>query len=352
MSVTDVREGEHLGGSFSQGVYSVRVRYHITCAATDGSDTIRRHPNFRIGNGYQFQGESNPELRLESVDPSPRYGINKKTEWAVDCVYSSRQSDPAGGGGDSPSLPDGQENEDSPGLTFSPGFSTRPFYYSRPNTMAKFIKQLRTVAGRPEVDTLRLGGVWDTYTGPVLNSARKPIEPQPETQKAGLTIRQSGGWSRSAAQTYYDAAYPHIGKINAGLVTLSNPARTIRHRAEPYTLKLDSIVVGDHDGGEQFVPVEFEWTWKPDGWFEEFPDKGSSVRYEAVSGAGDVIAEMHADEAIIRDIRGGVVTDDQPLDGRGQLNRDAGFSAYSIVYQLDEEHDFRGMLGQPYTGAW
>lgn len=352
MSVVEIREGDHLGGSFTDSAYTVRVTYHVTCESGDGADTIRRHAKFRVGNEYSFKGDSNAAMRLESADPRPRYGKEKQAEWEVTCVYSTNQKQVGGGQGNSPPGGGSDDNEDKPGLEFAPQFGTRVWYYRKVQTQCRFVRQVVTELGVPREDSKRLGGKWDSYVGPALNSALKPIQPQPEIERGGIAIRQSGGWAPSIADAYYNESLVQVGKVNTSELVLVNPAGTVRHICQPFTVKLDSVQLLSHDGGETFIPVEYEWLWKPDGWIEAFPDVGSTIVVEAVSGAGDAVAEMHSDEAAIREMRGGIVTDDQPLDGRGQLNRNPGFQQYTIEYLLDDTTDFRALSAKPYTGAW
>lgn len=350
MSVQSIEELAFGSGSYGDQ-FSQTVTYAVTVEDGDGPNVIRRDPFFYRGKPYRFRSDSNPLLGLSSL--SIRHDGSVRTRFYVDATFTSlegkkQQDNPGGSNG----LPSQDQPIDEPQQTPVYGWEVRNAYFRRRAESAKFQGVYVQEAGTRAKYGDRLAGVWDIYVGPPVHSNRKAVEPTPEYDESGLVIRQVGTWVKPAYQTFFQqAAKVPAGAVNANTMTIRNPAETMRLVAEPYTLRFDQIFIPQHYGNEPFIQVEIEWIYKPSGWFEDIPDEGRVITTEAVSGAGDVVAEMHADEFVIRDARGETMADVSPLDGSGNINR--GYDAQQFYNRwilgptVDKVPPF-----WPYQNAW
>lgn len=355
MSVRTVEEYSFGSASFNRDAYSVTVTYQVTVDDGDGPDVIRRDPFFRIGKSYSFRSDSNPAMTLSGL-ASVRQDPGKRTRFFVDAVFTATivggggGGDGGGGGGGSVPIP---PNEDIPPNNPSHRMEIRTAFFRRRAEKAKFLGVYVQELGVRNKWSDKLAGVWDVYIGPPLNSNLKPVEPPPDYDESGFVIRQKGIWVKEAYNRKITEVKNLAGALNQNPVTLQNPAKTLQFIAEPLTLRLETVYLGEHYGLESWTPVEVEWTYKPSGWWEDYPDTGRVVtlKAEPVSAAGDAVAEMHADEAAIRDARGEVLSDESPLNGLGGINRkyDAQqfFNRYVLPPIVDSFPDFK-----PYDEAW
>lgn len=349
MSVQEITEYAFGNASFGDQ-FSQTVTYQVIVEDGDGPNVIRRDPFFRRGKPYSFRNDSNPLLGLSSL--SIRHDSQSRTRFFVDATFTSaegkKQQDNPGGD----NLPNDESTLDEPQQAPTYGWELRVAYFRRRAESAKFQGVYVQEAGTRARYGDRLANVWDVYVGPPLHSNRKAVEPTPEYDESGFVIRQIGTWPKNGYQTFLDqAAKVPPGAINANQVTLRNPSANMQLVAAAGTLRFDQLFIPQHYGNEPFIPVEVEWIYKPGGWHEDIPDVGKVIKIEEVSGAGDVVAEMHADEALIRDSRGEALAEDSPLDGSGNINR--GYDAMQFYN--------RWILGPvadsfpsfwPYNNAW
>lgn len=336
---------------FSATEYAITAVFLVrTSDKNIGPDEIRRLPQFRMGAAYQAGNDSNPALRV--VDCDPKQG-KPRTNWLVTVSYSSaaptggdnQNNSPPGGGGD-------EGADDMPGSVFEPRMSTRPAWFRKKANSAVFEAVMVQDAGVLSKFSDLLAGVWDKYTGPPIHSNKKPIDPTPEIDVAGITFRQSGAWSKAAAQGYFDSLSPLVGKVNALEMTLANPAGTIKRVCSAGTVRLDSVVLNEHSGSELLIPVSVEWTWKPDGWAEDFADEGATIQVDSLESAGgEVVDQMHRDEVNLRDATGAPVTELTPLDGRGKPNAAFDSMQFFNRYMLEKTVEFP-TTAAPYSAAW
>lgn len=352
MSVRSIEEYAFGAASFTDNAYSVTVTYQVMVDDGDGPDVIRRDPFFRRGKSYGFRSDANAAMTLSglsSVRPDPQ----KRTRFLVDAVFSATNQpgqgpDNGGGAGD-----DFPVNDDMPRIGVTLSMEIRTAFFRKRAEKAKFMGVYVQELGIRNKWSDRLGGVWDVYVGPPLHSNLKMVEPPPEYEESGLVIRQRGIWVKEAYNRKINEAKLLAGALNQNAMVLQNPAKTLQFVAEPLTLKLETVNLGEHYGLESWTPVEVEWTYKPSGWFEDIPDSGRVVTVEPLgfSAAGDVVAEMHADEAAVRDARGEVLGEESPLNGVGKLNRsfDAQqfFNRWILGPTVESFPDFK-----PYNEAW
>ena len=356
MSVQAIEEYAFGSASFNRDAFSSTVTYQVTVEDGDGPDLIRRDPFFRIGKPYSFRSDSNPAMTLTGLT-NVRQDPSRRTRFFVDAVFSVSTAAGGGGGGGggggdaSNGLP--PVNDDTPPTGVKLAMEIRTAFFRRRAEKAKFLGVYVQELGVRNKWSDKLAGVWDVYVGPPLNSNLKPVEPPADYDESGFVIRQKGIWVKEAYNRKIREVKNLAGSLNQNPVTLQNPAETLRFIAEPLTLRLETVYLAENYGLESWTPVEIEWTYKPSGWWEDYPDVGRVVTIGSnpVSAAGDAVAEMHADEAAIRDARGEVLSDESPLNGLGGINRkyDAQqfFNRYVLPPIVDSFPDFK-----PYDEAW
>lgn len=345
MAIESIKEHSHISGSYTESKFQARVAFQvITTAKEDGSDTIRRHAQFRIGSGYSFGNDSNPAMQLRSVEPELKQKDGHRRIWLVECLYATpdpgEQSDPGqqppGGSGtsdfppttDSPSSP---ANLDLPEESLEVVFMTKTELIDNAEFVETFFVGNDGTRG---VASEALGGEIAKKRGPILNSAFMPHVPAPEWETMYPVYRMTGTVSIKELTAAMRTLRGLGGAINGSLANIFSPrvkGDRLFVRCEKYTLKVVGIHIGRIEAGAAFarVGLGYELAYNEKTWLLDVLDEGMAVKADA-SGFNNRVSEGNIPETVtVRDERGGVTTQPVLLDGAGGINRNKRYVYYN-----------------------